>query len=167
MLCVLTLTPLMSSMSPRVTGCLYAIIEIVSINAFEILGARSFQRCDKAGLNSCLICSLYPEAISTTSRDESVYLVSNSLRHCFISDSSAVTPSNSSKLLISDILKGLPEPNNKASTVLIILMFNLSLLLILKKSLQFRFVLIQDAHLWLVLKMQGRSLPPLACLPFF
>ena len=34
--------PLISSMSPLVTGCLYAIIETVSINALETLGAFSF-----------------------------------------------------------------------------------------------------------------------------
>ena len=44
MLLVLTDTPLISSISPLVTGCLNAIIEIVSINAFDILGDLSFHK---------------------------------------------------------------------------------------------------------------------------
>ena len=127
---VLTVTPLISSISPLVTGCLNAMIEMVSIKAFEVLGAFSFHKWLNEELCSSFILSLYPDATSFISRDVSLYLSSIIFNDFLISDNSILMPSASKIALISEILTGLPAPNKIASIVLVILLFKTIFLLI-------------------------------------
>ena len=104
-------------------------IEIISNRALDKRAFFSLHKWLNDSEKSSLTFNRYPDETSATSIEDPECLASRSLIALLMSDNSTKMPLASRIDLISDNFIGRPAPNNKASTVLIILFSTIRLLL--------------------------------------